>query len=106
MIWASLVFAISFIACIILRPFWPFFMVRLQGIAYACLDTAAFALIIKVTPPVYRGRALGYFLLAPGIATVLAPSFGMFLLIPGSASPCSLSCAWVSLYVHLSFPPH
>ena len=98
MIWASLVFAISFIACIILRPFWPFFVVRLfQGIAYACLDTAAFALIVKVTPPVYHGRALGYFLLAPGIATVLAPSFGMFLINRFSFTVLFVLCMGLSL---------
>ena len=57
MIFAALLFAITFLAYIILRPFWPFLVVRLfQGVAYACLDTAVFALIIKVTPLAYRGQ--------------------------------------------------
>jgi predicted MFS family arabinose efflux permease len=80
MVVSILLFAVTFIACILFRPFWPFFVVRLvQGLAYACLDTAVFALVVKITPAVYRGRALGYFLLAPGLATVVAPSFGVFL---------------------------
>jgi MFS family permease len=80
MISAALLFAITFSSSIILRPFWPFLAVRLfQGMALACFDTAVFAMIIKVTPLSYRGRVLGYFMLAPGLATVIAPSFGMFL---------------------------
>lgn len=80
MVVSTLLFAVTFIACILFRPFWPFFVVRsVQGLAYACLDTAVFALVVKMTPAVYRGRALGYFLLAPGLATVVAPSLGVFL---------------------------
>ena len=98
MIFAALLFATTFPACIIFRPFWPFFVVRLfQGVAYACFDTAVFALIVKVTPPAYRGRALGYFMLAPGLATVMAPSFGMFLVNQFSFAILFLICMGVSL---------
>jgi len=77
---AALLFAVTFPACISFRTFWPLFIVRLlQGVALACFDTAAFALIVRVTPLAYRGRVLGYFMLAPGLSTVMAPSFGMFL---------------------------
>jgi MFS family permease len=68
-----------------------------QGVAYACFDTAVFALIVKVTPLAYRGRALGYFMLAPGLATVMAPSFGMFFLNQFSFAILFLICTGVSL---------
>ena len=98
MIFAALLLAITFPACIILRPFWPFIAVRLfQGVAYACFDTAAFALIVKVTPLTYRGRVLGYFMLAPGLATVMAPSFGMFFVNQFSFSILFLFCMGMSL---------
>jgi MFS family permease len=98
MIFAALLFAFTFPACIIFRPFWPFFVVRLfQGVAYACFDTAVFALIVKVTPLAYRGRALGYFMLAPGLATVMAPSFGMFFVNQFSFVMLFLICTGVSL---------
>jgi MFS family permease len=98
MIFAALLFALTFPACIIFRPFWPFFVVRLfQGVAYACFDTAVFALIVKVTPLAYRGRALGYFMLAPGLATVMAPSFGMFFVNQFSFVMLFLICTGVSL---------
>ena len=98
MIFAALLFAITFPACIIFRPFWPFFVVRLfQGVAYACFDTAVFALIVKVTPLAYRGRALGYFMLAPGLATVMAPSFGMFFVNQFSFAILFLICTGMSL---------
>jgi MFS family permease len=95
---AALLFAITFPVCIILRPFWPFFIVRLfQGVALACFDTAALALIIKVTPLTYRGRVLGYFMLAPGLATVMAPSFGMFLVNQFNFTIFFLFCMSMSL---------
>ncbi len=95
---AALLFAITFPACIIFRPFWPFFVVRLfQGIAYACFDTAVFALVVKVTPLAYRGRALSYFMLATGLATVMAPTSGMFLVNQFSFAFLFLICMGVSL---------
>jgi MFS family permease len=95
---AALLFAITFPACIIFGPFWPFFVVRLfQGIAYACFDTAVFALIVKVTPLAYRGRALSYFMLATGLATVMAPTSGMFFVNQFSFAFLFLICMGVSL---------
>ncbi len=104
MMCAALLFALTFIGCIMLRPFWPFLAVRLlQGVSYACLDTAVFSLIIKITPPAYRGQALGYFMLAPALASVMGPSFGMFLvnrfsfftlfLFCMAASVCAFFCS-------------
>jgi predicted MFS family arabinose efflux permease len=73
-------------------------MVRFfQGVAYAAFDTSVFALIVKVVPSSYRGRALGYFMLAPGLATVLAPSFGMFLVNRFSFTVLFLFCMSLSL---------
>jgi MFS family permease len=50
----SVLFALTFLALIVFRPFWPFVVVRvLQGVAFACLDTAALAFVVKITPPAY-----------------------------------------------------
>jgi MFS family permease len=97
-IFSALLFAITFPACIIFRPFWPFFVVRLfQGVAYACFDTAVFALVVKVTPMAYLGRVLGYLMVAPGLAMVMAPSFGMFLVNQFSFTILFLICMGISL---------
>jgi MFS family permease len=72
---------ITFLAYIVFHPFWPLFVVRLlQGIAWACMDTAAFTSIISVTPLEYRGRALGYFMLASSLALALAAPLGIFVI--------------------------
>jgi MFS family permease len=98
MMFAALLFAVTFLACIILRPFWPFLAVRLfQGVTYAYLDTAVFAWLLRVAPPAYRGRLLGYFMLAPGLAMVMAPSFGMFLVNRFSFIVLFMSCMVLSL---------
>jgi MFS family permease len=98
MIVAALLFAATFIACITLRPFWPFLAVRLfQGVAYAFFDTAVFAMVVKITPLPYRGRTLSYFMLASAIATVLGPSFGMFLVNLSGFAVLFLVCMGLSL---------
>ena len=77
----ALIFALGSFAFIFLRPFWPFFAVRImQGVAFACLDTAALAFIVSVIPGAYRGQTLAYFMLAPNLALTVAPVFGMFLI--------------------------
>ena len=103
MILAALLFAVSFLAYVILRPFWPFLVVRLfHGVAYACLDTAVFALIVKVTPQASRGQALSYLMLAPGLASVMAPSLGMSIVNQFSFTILFVVCAGVSLCALLS----
>ena len=103
MVVAALLFAVSFVAYITLRPFWPFLVVRLfQGIAYAFFDTAVFAMIVKIVPLPYRGRALSYFMLASAIGTVLAPSFGMFLVNLSGFAVLFLVCMGLSLCASLS----
>ena len=77
----ALLSAITFLASIVFHPFWPFLIIRfLQGVALACIDTAAIASVINVIPLACRGRALGYFLLAPSLAMAVAAPFGMFLI--------------------------
>lgn len=77
----ALLFALTFLALIVFRPFWPLIVVRvLQGIAFASLDTAALAFVVSITPLRQRTRAIGYFVLAPPFAQAIAPAFGMFLL--------------------------
>jgi MFS family permease len=94
----ALLFAVTFLASIVLRPFWPFFAVRLfQGAAFACIDTAALAFIIKVTPLVNRGRAISYFTLAPPFSQAIAPSFGMFIINQYSFTVLFLICVGLSL---------
>ncbi len=103
MIFAALLFAVSFLAYVNLRPFWPFLVARLfHGVTYACLDTAVFALIVKVTPAVYRGQALSYLMLAPGLASVVAPSLGMSIVNRFGFSILFFICAGVSLCASLS----
>lgn len=103
MICAALLFAVSFLAYVVLRPFWPFLVARLfHGVTYACLDTAVFALIVKVTPAVYRGQALSYLMLAPGLASVVAPSLGMSIVNRFGFSTLFFICAGVSLCASLS----
>ena len=88
---------ITFLAYIVLHPFWPLFVVRLlQGVAWACIDTAAFASIINAIPLAYRGRAIGYFSLAPSLAMAMAAPFGMFLINQFSFTVLFLSCAGLS----------
>jgi MFS family permease len=98
MMFGALLFTLTFLALIVLRPFWPFFSVRfLQGVAIACVDTAAFALIIKAIPPAYRGQGIGYLLVAPSLSLVIAPSFSVSLINRYSFTLLFLLCAGLSL---------
>ncbi len=98
MIFGAGLFALSFLAFIALRPFWPFFAVRFtQGVAIACIDTAAFALIIKTIPQAYRGRGLGYLLLAPPLSLAVIPTFSISLINQYSFTVLFLSCAGLSV---------
>ncbi len=77
----ALLSAITFLAFIVFRPFWPFLAIRFfQGVAMACIDTAALAAVINVIPLVYRARALGYFMLAPSLAMAIGAPSGMFII--------------------------
>ena len=98
MMFGAMLFALSFLAFIVFRTFWPFFAVRLlQGIAVACIDTAAFALILKTIPSTYRGQAISYLLLAPPLSLAIAPSFAMSLINRYSFTVFFLSCMGLAL---------
>jgi MFS family permease len=80
MMWGAVMFSLSFLALIVLRPFWPLLVVRLlQGIAFASLDTAAIAYVIRIVPETYRSRAINYFLLAPSLASAIAATSGVYV---------------------------
>jgi MFS family permease len=97
MMFGALLFALTFLAFILFRPFWPFFALRLlQGVAIACLDTAAFALIINTIPLAYRGQGIGYLFLAPPLSLAIVPSFSISLINQYSFTVLFLSCAGLS----------
>jgi predicted MFS family arabinose efflux permease len=98
MMFGALLFAVTFLASIVLRPFWPFFAVRFfQGASFAFLDTAALACVVTIIPSAYRGQGIGYFLLAPNLALVVAPSLGMFLINQYSFTVLFMTCTGLSL---------
>ncbi len=98
MISGALLFALTFLASVVLRPFWPFFAVRFfQGVAFACVDTAVLAFIIKVTPLANRGRAISYVTLAPPFSQAIAPSLGMLIINQYSFTLLFLICVGLSL---------
>ena len=89
---------LAFIALIVVRPFWPFFGIRVfQGIAFACLDTATAACIINVIPAAHRGQGIGYFMLAPSLAMAMAAPFGMFLVNQYGFTILFLTCACLAI---------
>jgi predicted MFS family arabinose efflux permease len=95
---------IVYLALIVFRPFFPFLIVRfLQGVAFACLDTAALASIISVIPLSYRTRALGYLMLAPSLAMAVAAPLGMFIINQYSFTMLFLSCAGLAVCAFLMF---
>jgi MFS family permease len=98
MMFGALLFALTFLAFIVFRSFWPLFAVRFfQGVAFACMDTAALAFIVRVTPVAYRGRAIGYFVLGPTLTFGIGPLFGMFLINQYSFAALFLACVGLSL---------
>jgi predicted MFS family arabinose efflux permease len=94
----ALLSAFSFLSYALFSPFWPFFIARfLQGIAFACIDTAVLALVVNVTPQKYRGQAIGYVLLASSLSMAIAASLGVFLGNQYGFAVLFLSCAGLSL---------
>lgn len=105
MIFGAALFTLTFLATVVLRPFWPFFAVRIfQGVAFASLHTAAFAYCVSIVPPAYWGQGISYFMLAPNIAMALAAPLGIFImnrygftvffLTLASLSLCSFFLPW------------
>jgi MFS family permease len=102
MMGAAVLFALSFLALIVFRPFWPFLVVRLlQGIAFASLDTAAIAYVVKVAPEAHRARSISYFLLAPSLASAIAASSGVYVVNEYGFAVLLLACTGLSLCAFL-----
>lgn len=98
MIAGTLLYAISSLAYLIAKPFWPFFMVRvLQGIGLALFATSSFTLVARISPTAQRGQSLSYFYLAINIAFALAPSLGMVLINHFNFPVLFMVCAGLSL---------
>jgi MFS family permease len=98
MMGGATLFIICFLSLILFSPFWPFLIVRvLQGVAFACLDTAAIAYVIRISPPAYRARAINYFLLAPSLAAAISATSGVVLVNTYGFSALLLSCAGLSI---------
>jgi predicted MFS family arabinose efflux permease len=94
----AMLFALTFLALLVFRPFWPLLVVRvLQGIAFASLDTAALAFVVSITPLAQRARAIGYFILAPPFAQATAPAFGMSLINHYGSTVLFLTCTGLCL---------
>lgn len=98
MMWGALLFALSFLALIVFRPFWPFIVVRLlQGFAAASLDTAAIAYVVKIIPQAHRARAISYLFLGPSLASAVAASSAVFVVNEYSFTVLLLVCTGLSL---------
>jgi predicted MFS family arabinose efflux permease len=94
----ALLFAITFLACLTARPFWPFFVVRfMQGSAFSLMDTAALAFVVSIIPVARRGQGLTTLMLAITLALALAPAFGMFIISHYDFASLFLACAGLSL---------
>ncbi len=98
MMGGAMLFALGFLALIVFRPFWPFFVVRLfQGIAFASLDTAAIAYAIRIVPDAYRARGITYFLLATSLASAVAATSSVFVVNAYGFTVLLLACTGLSL---------
>jgi MFS family permease len=75
------VFVATFVGFLTLPPFWPLFVVRLfQGLAFACLDTAVLAFVVRIVPPQLTAQGIAYCLLAVNFSLAAAPLLGMFVI--------------------------
>lgn len=94
----AIIFGITFLASIVFRPFWPFFIIRVfQGISFSCVDTALLTVIVNNLPVANRGQGIGYFLMAPTLSFALGPVFGMFIINHTNYTVLFLICAGLSL---------
>ncbi len=98
MMGGAVLFALSFLALIVFRPFWPFFVVRLlQGLAFASLDTAVIAYAIRILPEAHRARGMGYFLMATSLASAVAAASSVFVVNLYGFTVLLLACTALSL---------
>ncbi|HVN96891.1 MAG TPA: MFS transporter [Syntrophorhabdaceae bacterium] len=98
MMCGAVLFGLTFVASLVVRPFWPFFAVRFfQGAAFSCMDTAVLAFVVSVTPLANRARVIGYFVLAPPLSQAMSPAFGMFLINQYNFTVLFLVCMVLTL---------
>jgi MFS family permease len=77
----AVLFAVTFFGFLVLPVFWPLFVVRLlQGVAFACLDTAVLAFVVRIVPPTLTAQGISYCLLAVNFSLASAPMLGMFVI--------------------------
>jgi predicted MFS family arabinose efflux permease len=104
MMWGAILFASSFLALAVFRPFWPFLIARLlQGIAFASLDTAAIAYVVRIVPAAHRARAISYFLLATSLASAVASSTAVSVANEFGFTVLLFVCTGLSLGAFLLF---
>jgi MFS family permease len=102
MMWGAMLFALTFLALIMFRPFWPLVIVRLlQGLAFASLDTAAIAYVIRIIPLANRPRAISYFLLGSPLASAMVASSAVFVVNEYSFTILLLGCTGLSVCAFL-----
>jgi MFS family permease len=64
---STIIFGITFLASIVLRPFWTFLFVRIfQGISFSCMDTALLTLIVNNLPIANRRASASHSFLCTG----------------------------------------
>lgn len=98
MIAGNLIIVFCSIVYLFAKPFLPLFVLRaIHGIGFGLFSTAAFTLIINITPEVHRGESVGYFYVAINVATAIAPAFGIFLINRFNFTVLFLVCAGLSL---------
>jgi predicted MFS family arabinose efflux permease len=98
MLWSATLFILVYLALILFRPFWPFFMARIfQGFAFACFDTAAISYVIRIIPPENRPQAISYLLIASPLSSALVASVSVLVLNEYSFAILLLGCTGLSI---------
>ena len=98
MIAGNLIIVFCSIFYLFAKPFLPLFVLRaIHGVGFGLFSTAAFTLIINITPEVHRGQSVSYFYVAINVATAIAPAFGIFLINRFNFTVLFLVCAGLSL---------
>ena len=98
MLWAAGLFIAVYLSFTVFRPFWPFFAVRLiQGLAFACFDTAAIAYVIRIVPLENRARAISYLLVASPLSSALVASASVFVVNEYGFALLAIACTGISI---------
>lgn len=98
MIVGAFVYALSSVAYLLVRPFWPLAIVRIiQGIGLALFATASFTMIANIFPETHRSRMISYYYLSINFAFILGPYFGIVLINRFDFAFLFLVCTGLSL---------